>query len=264
MAPSQEADSGVLAVIQCRMKSKRLPGKALLKLGEVPVLEHVYARTSKIRGVDSIVVATTTNKEDDAIVGWAANASVEVYRGSSDDVAGRILAASEGFGVKFIARVTADCPLLDPEISSLVVLRATSDDLDFCCNYLPPTFPDGLDFSVFKRNTLLRDWSNGMNRHQQEHVTTGFEKANAQNSAHHIISPVDYSKQRWTLDNSEDYAFLSRLASETGSDLVNMNFASILDFLEKNPDIAKLQSVFKRNYGHSTPGWSGVTRNAKY
>jgi|AntAceMinimDraft_12_1070368.scaffolds.fasta_scaffold66064_2 spore coat polysaccharide biosynthesis protein SpsF (cytidylyltransferase family) len=232
------------------MGSSRLPGKVLFPIGGMPVIEHVLKRARRITGIDRLVIATTNESEDDAVATWASENSVACYRGSVSDVVLRFLETSELWGGAYVARITADCPLIDPELCSKVIGKSLDGDLDFCSNYLPPSFPDGMDFSVFRRESLREQASIGLSEYHREHVTTIFEQNQGNFSTGNVESEIDRSSKRWTLDNFDDYEFLVALSDAAGAGLADMRYSDILALLEKNPHIEKIQSTMPRNYGH--------------
>jgi len=240
----------VVCVVQARMASSRLPGKVMLKLAGEPVLSHVLSRARRISGVDQVLVATTRNPEDDLISDWASAEKVEVFRGSEDNVVERLLLAADFFGGTHLARVTADCPLIDPAVCDAVITACLEEDADFGSNYLPPTYPDGLDFSLTKVDVLKSLSESGLNKHDREHVTTVFEKNPERFRTINVSSDVDLSGQRWTLDNYEDLIFLRALLEKVRDADLGTDYGTILRTLRENPEIASLQSNMMRNYGH--------------
>lgn len=233
------------------MGSSRLPGKVLLPLGDMPVIEHVVRRAAQIIGIDRIVIATTTNPEDDVLSDWADENSIDCSRGPVRDVVTRFLEATSMWGGTAVARITADCPLLDPGICSSVVAKFVDGDLDFCSNYVPPTFPDGLDFSVFRTQALEERHRAGLNRYDREHVTTVFERNTNDIKWGNVASDVDESSLRWTLDNFEDYEFLGALSAAAGGALASMEYRHLLELVKQTPHLMELQSDMPRNYGHN-------------
>ena len=141
----------VLAVVQARLGSTRLPGKALMQIAGRPMLAHVVARAKAIPYIDQIVLATTVSPEDDTLVDLARSLLVPSVRGSVDDVLDRFHSALLQYPTDSILRVTGDCPLLDPEVSGLVVKEYLdhAEAVDYVGNVTPMTYPDGLDTEVF-------------------------------------------------------------------------------------------------------------------
>src|SRR5438477_2593497 len=139
----------VVAIIQARMSSTRLPGKVLLDIAGQPMLWRVISRVCRTKTIEQIVVATSTAAADDAISAFCAERGIVCFRGSETDVLDRYYQAARSVQAKTIVRITADCPLLDPEVIDLTVSRFLEGSWDYVCNVNPPTFPDGLDTEVF-------------------------------------------------------------------------------------------------------------------
>src|SRR4051812_1518480 len=145
-----------VAIIQARMGSSRLPGKVLQDLGGQSVLAWVVAAARATPGVSAVIVATSTKAGDDAVAGWCDKAGVACHRGSEQDVLDRFLTAARATAADAILRVTADCPLLDPQVCGVVIELMRRTGADYACNFDPRSWPDGLDAEVFTR-ALLED-----------------------------------------------------------------------------------------------------------
>ena len=133
----------VVAVVQARMTSRRLPGKVLTPLAGSPVLGLVVGRLRRATRIDEVVVATSTDPSDDPVAAWCAQPGIRCHRGSLDDVLDRFLGAARASGATHVVRITADCPLIDPDLVDRVIAQALAEDLDYCG--LAGEFPDGLD-----------------------------------------------------------------------------------------------------------------------
>ncbi|PYO54903.1 MAG: acylneuraminate cytidylyltransferase, partial [Candidatus Rokuibacteriota bacterium] len=164
----------VLALVEARLGSTRLPGKALMEIAGRPMLSHVIARALVVPGVDEVVLATTVSPGDEALVELASSQGVASVRGSVEDVLDRFHSALLEYPADAVLRVTADCPLLDPEVSGLVVedYLAHREEADYVSNVQPPTYPDGLDTEVFSATALERAWREARLPSDREHVTT--------------------------------------------------------------------------------------------
>lgn len=200
----------IVAIIQARMTSSRLPGKVLADIEGVPMLGRVVERVRRSRLVFSVVVASTDRREDDPVAAWCASAGVVVFRGSETDVLGRFVGAAARAGADVIIRITADCPLLDA-----LVLDRTIEELvdhpgtDYASNVIERSYPRGLDVEVFTREALARMDRLGGSAASREHVTVPvrLEHPNAF-MVRHVRHPVDDSDLRWTVDTSEDLEFV--------------------------------------------------------
>lgn len=144
----------VVACVQCRMGSSRLPGKALMDLGGKPVIEHVFDRTHAAKLVDEVVLATTWDEEDDQLAAWARNYGFRHFEGSPTDVLSRIRQAAEWAKADVVVRVTGDCPMLEPDVIDQVV--DALGHADFASNCIRRTFAKGLDCEAMHLDTLRR------------------------------------------------------------------------------------------------------------
>src|SRR5437879_2068636 len=147
-----------VAIIQARMGSTRLPGKVLADIAGHPMLWHVVNRARKIHGIDELVVATSTSEADDLVLDFCSKSEVQCFRGDPVDVLDRYFKCAESFRADCVVRLTADCPLLDPEVVGEVLDAFSGGAFDYVSNTIVPTFPDGLDAEVFNFSSLSRAW----------------------------------------------------------------------------------------------------------
>lgn len=198
----------VVAIIQARMGSSRFPGKVLKPIYEqTSVLEMLYRRmeTALNEGVDAVVVATTTNPLDDAIVTHCTERHMDVFRGSEEDVAGRVLAAAEHCRADIIVDVTADCPLVDPRMA-VALARKVANGYDYASNVIERTWPDGFDVQVYAtevyKNRLATAHIN------QEH--SGWNLMISEVKKYGVLAPDKFQHPSWelTVDHPEDLELL--------------------------------------------------------
>lgn len=237
-----------LAIIQARYGSSRLPGKVLLPLGDKTVLECVIDRVKKSRYVNEIIVATTIEKIDTPIVLLCASKGIRVFCGSENDVLDRYYQIARLLRPEHITRITADCPLLDPDILDIVIKKHLETGSDYTSNILEVTYPDGLDCEIMKYNVLEEAWKNANLLSQREHVTQyiihsdKFKKVS-------VKSGIDYSAERWTIDTSEDYQLLSAIYQGLKDNDDFMKMETVMKFLYAKEDLQKLNKNYKRNEG---------------
>jgi spore coat polysaccharide biosynthesis protein SpsF len=156
--------------IEARMRSTRLPGKVLKPVLGRPMLEMMIERLRRVHQADAIVVATTDNPADDDIAALANRLGVNLYRGSEDDVLGRVLDAARSVEAELIAETTGDCPLIDPGIADQVIATFLTNQVDFCSSGLVRTYPLGLDLHVFRTSTLAEVAAQTQDPVNREHV----------------------------------------------------------------------------------------------
>lgn len=252
----------VVAVVQARLGSTRLPGKALLDLAGRPMLAHVLARAVAVPGVDQVVLATTVSPEDGALAELARAAGIACVRGSVDDVLDRFHAVLTAHPADAVVRITADCPLLDPEVSGRVVseYRRRAGELDYVSNVHPPTYPDGLDTEVITAPALERAWREASPGSDREHVTPYLWSRPERFRLANVGGAEDLSGHRWTVDDARDLTFVRevyrRLAppraaapAPFGTDAMPFGMGAVLDLLRACPDLAHLNAGTRRNAG---------------
>ena len=199
-----------IAIVQARTGSTRLPSKVMRPVCGTPLIGLLLSRLQRARRLDGILVATTDVPSDDGLAAYVRSAGVEVFRGSENDVLDRYCQATRMTGADAIVRITADCPLIDPEVVDLVVNRFESAQADYASNTAPPTFPDGLDVEVFSASTLEAAWRDADRNEQREHVTL-FMRESGRFATVNVASAEDWSGERWTVDRPEDLEVVCRV-----------------------------------------------------
>jgi spore coat polysaccharide biosynthesis protein SpsF len=235
------------------MSSSRLPGKVLLDIAGKSMLERVIERASTIQGIDTIIVATTTDAEDDPIAFESARLGIESFRGHPTDVLDRFYQAASAHGADAIVRITADCPLLDPAISGLVIEQFLSTKSDYCSNVRPPTYPDGLDTEVLTYQALEKCWNDAELESDREHVATYIRRTQSEQfNIHNTEHSVDLSGTRWTVDEPQDLEFMQALIPELEHRHgPAFGLDDIQAVLNDMPEIASLNETITRNEGWS-------------
>ncbi len=232
----------VVVIAQARMGSTRLPGKVLLDLAGRPMVEHVLRRARLIPGVDAVALATTTRAEDDALAsrcsadGWA-----PVHRGPADDVLERYRLAAEAERADIVVRVTADCPLLSPAVSGLVVRRLldAGGALDYVSNTRTRSYPRGLDTEVFTIAALRAAAADALAADEREHVTPFIWRRPERFRMAEVADARDRSALRWTVDTPADFALASRI-HEALRGREDFTYEDVLAVLERHPDWSNL------------------------
>ena len=230
----------VVAVIQARMGSTRLPGKVLLELDGVPVLEWVVAAARAAQGIDEVVVATSTQPADDPLAEFGSSGGVRVVRGSEEDVLGRFLLAAEATDADAVVRLTADCPLLDPDvISQAVAVWRLDPELDYVSTVQHRSLPRGLDVEVAAVSALRRAASRP-EPHHHAHVTSAlYEDGSGFTLASLSFTPRS-ERFRVTLDTPDDARLLAALAPLLPSR--PPRWRDVAGLLASRPDLAALNA----------------------
>lgn len=227
----------VVAVIQARMGSTRLPGKVLVDLAGDFTLARVVNRTGRAKLLDQVVVATTVKPADDAIVRLCSERGWSCYRGSEEDVLDRYYKAACAFQADAIVRITSDCPLIDAGVVDRVVQEFLDRQpgIDYACNVLPRrTFPHGLDTEVMRFEVLEQAWREDDNPAWREHVTPYIYRHPEKFRLLWVTNDVDYSHMRWTVDTPEDLEFIRRIYEHFGHD--HFSWREVLAVLDEHPE----------------------------
>ena len=240
----------VVCIIQARLGSTRLPRKVLADIHGKTMLAHVIGRARAIKGVDAVAVATTAAPEDEAVAEAARRSGALVFRGHPTDVLDRFYQAALAFKADAAVRITADCPLLDPAVSGLVVQRFLRGGLDYCSNILPPTFPDGLDTEIVSFAALERVWRIARLESDREHVTTYIRTHPGEFRVANVESATDLSSLRWTVDEPADLEFVRGvLRLLDGGAGAAPGMTDVLRVVRDHPELAVLNVSFQRNEG---------------
>lgn len=236
-----------VAMIQARMGSTRLPGKVLISLCGKSVLAHVIARVRACPLVERVVVATSVAVADDAIVVACDSLGVTSYRGSEDDVLARFYGAAQAVGASVIVRVTADCPLLDPELLTrmLELFRQrveSAEPVDYLSNTLTRSYPRGLDLEIFTFAALQRAMREADSQAQREHVTPYIYQHPQSFRLEGYLAASDHSMHRWTLDTPADLELIEAIYGALHTPERLFTTDEVLALLEARPELVALNS----------------------
>ncbi len=237
----------VVAIVQARMGSSRLPGKVLMPFAGRSVLGSVIGRLQAIRALDAIVIATTTHARDAAIATEAARWGAAVARGSEDDVLDRYRHAARENRADIVVRVTSDCPLIDPGVSGRIIetfLERRSGDrrLDYLSNTIARSFPRGFDTEVFEADALERAWREGTSPAEREHVTPYLYRHPELFRQAQYVGARDHSRYRLTVDTDEDYRALLAVVAGMKLDRRVADAEEVIVFLAAHPEIVAINA----------------------
>jgi spore coat polysaccharide biosynthesis protein SpsF len=229
----------VVAIVQARMGSTRLPGKVLMDLEGKTVLARVIERLQRAERIDELLIATTDNPADDAIVAECRKVPVAVSRGDQDDVLDRYFRAAQLAKADVVVRITSDCPLIDPQVTDKTISAFLESKPDYASNVIDRTYPRGLDTEVISMKALERAWRQAGKRYEREHVTPYVYEHPEEFKLVSVTGPENYSSHRWTLDTPEDLEFL-RAVYRHLSDRETFSGRDVLDLLEQHPELIEL------------------------
>jgi len=213
--------SRMVAIIQARMGSTRFPEKVMAKIMGKTMLERIIERIQAARRIDKIIIATSTNKENDRIAIIGRKNKIDVYRGSEEDVVDRIYKAAKQAKADVIVRITADDPLVDPELMDRMVGERKRRQLDFLGNSNPETFPHGLNLDVMRMEALERLWE--LTRNPKYPAKFRIGNYEHENNLSHL---------RWTVDTREDLEFMRGVYKHLYTKKRIFLMKDILEFLE--------------------------------
>ena len=234
-------------IIQARMGSSRLPGKALMKSDSgKPLLYYVTNQLRYFSKVKNLVIATTTNQEDDEIEKFANNNSINVFRGKEKDVLDRYFQCAKKYSFSTIVRITADCPLIDPQIVDKVIEQFFSENYDFATNTLTRTFPIGTDVEVFSFSALNKAWENAQLPSEREHVTPYFH--NKENfKIINVENDKNISNLRLTVDRIEDFELIKQILNNISINPIHLE--DVLELFSRKPELIEINKHINHNEG---------------
>lgn len=242
----------VLAILQARVTSTRLPKKVLAPILGQPMLGRQIERLRRAKTLDKLVVATSDDVSDDLLAAMCTAIGVPCFRGSLNDVLARFHGACTSFGpADHIVRLTGDCPLADPAVIDAVVRHHLASGADYTTNALQPTWPDGLDVEVLRMDILQRAFEEARLLSEREHVTPYIYKHPEFFCIEQVKSDRDLSTLRWTVDEPADLAFVSEVYAALYPKNPAFDTAAIMALLEQRPELAKLNDQFFRNEGYA-------------
>ncbi len=244
-----EHRSNTIAVLQARVSSSRLKGKVLLPLLGKPMIARQIERIQRSRLIDKLIVATSSNQDDDELVDLCEKLNVNVYRGSLADVLDRCYQACAPFHPRDVVRLTGDCPLTDPDLIDDVIRFHKQGNFDYSSNVIEPTFPDGLDVEVCRFSTLEEAWKKSSETIDREHVTYYVHQRPQIFKLGSFKQSLNQSGGRWTVDEQDDYRFVK--AVYEGLYEVNPKFSrfDVEQFLKENLMLEQINSQIGRNEG---------------
>jgi spore coat polysaccharide biosynthesis protein SpsF len=222
----------ILAILQARMSSRRLPGKVLLPLAGRPMLARQIERVRRSQLLTRLLVATSKEPADEAIIALASTLGVDCYAGSLEDVLDRFYGAAAGYQPSHIVRLTGDCPLTDWQLIDGVVRLGLEGGYDYASNVLRRTWPDGLDVEIMTFAALELAWREATDPRCREHVTPFFYEQPHRFRLGGLQQNVDLSSLRWTVDERADYDFASRVYAALYPTKPDFTTADILAYLQ--------------------------------
>ena len=237
----------ILAIVQARMGSTRLPGKVLKSISGCSLIDILLSRLSKSKRIEKIVVATTDQKSDDHLSKACFELGYDVFRGSEDDVLSRYYHAACQFRGSTIIRITGDCPLIDGSLVDRVLELFEKRQVDYASNIEPASFPDGLDVEVFTFEALSKAFKFSGQKHEREHVTP-YLRESVHVTRANLKNNVDHSLLRWTVDDPQDLEVV-RNVFDYFSPRLEFSWTEVMDLQRTKPALFKAYLKGVRNMG---------------
>lgn len=233
----------VLAIIQARMSSTRLPGKVLKPIVGRPMLDLQLERLKRATAIDKLIVATSDQPDDDPIARLCEQQDIGVFRGSLSDVLGRYHGALGAFGpADHVVRLTADCPLADPDVIDGCIALHLASGADYTSNGVERTFPRGLDVEVMTAAALERAYREATAQDEREHVTMHIYRNRQTFKLSHYVQDRKLGSLRWTVDTPEDLEMVRAVYLALYAGMPDFRQADILTLLLGHPEIAVINA----------------------
>ncbi len=239
----------VLGIMQARVSSSRLYGKVMMNIEGKPMLERQVERVLRSEKLDDLVVATGDDSENDLIEELCDSMRVRCFRGAPDDVLERFYECSILTHPRHVARITCDCPLIDPNIIDQVINFHLNGDFDYSSNVHPPTWPDGMDIEVMRFNSLVEAHKEALRPSEREHVTPFFYNNPNRYRIGNLAYHRDLSFHRLTVDEPEDLEKIRYIYKYLHPRNNNFDLSSIINLLEADDTLVELNQKFTRNEG---------------
>lgn len=243
----------IIAIVQARTNSLRLPRKVLKSIQGIPLIVHLLRRVNESKKINKVILATSNQSSDDELVDIVEKFNFYTFRGELDDVLQRYNDCSKKEAADIIIRITGDCPLMDPFLIDEIIEEFISKDWDYIGNSIDEhnlSVPDGYDIEIFKSSLLYSASENALLASEREHVTPWMRKFNAKIKWKHFNHSIKYPYYRLTVDDPIDFEVIQEIFDQLYSINPMFNINDVIKFLEVNPQIAKKNLNTQRNQGY--------------
>lgn len=238
----------IVATVEARMTSSRLPGKVLLPAGNKPMLEHLINRLKKVRSLNEIVLATTSNSTDDVLEQFAKNVGIAFYRGSEDDVMQRVIESAESVNADIVVEITGDCPIIDPLIIEQCIQTFLYNKCDYVSNVIHRSYPDGMDVQVFRLESLKKSALMTTDDLDHEHVSLHIRNHPGIFKQINLMPTPDlyWPELGLTLDEKNDYILLKNIIEYFGETNPFFSCRECIELLKAKPELVEINKNVKR------------------
>jgi len=229
-----------LVVLQARMSSSRFPGKVMAQINGHPMIYWEISRISKAKLVNKIVVVISNQSSDDILADYLDSIHQEYIRGSLDNVLSRYVKAEEIYNPSAIIRLTADCPLVMPELIDQYLEIFHKEDFEYLSNTIELSYPDGLDIEIIAPGIFKKLLEFSLSKEEKEHVTLGIYSRKDKFRTYNVSNKTNISQFRWTVDTSDDLAFVKSIYAHFESKEINFTFEDVLKLVKENPNLNRI------------------------
>lgn len=258
------------AIIQARMNSTRLANKALLKIGEQPMLYHVVKQTKASKLVKDVIIATTKSPKDKKIVKFCEKHNLRYFCGSNNDVLDRYYKCAKKFSCDPIIRISSDCPFIDPKVIDQVISKFQKNSYDYVSNNLEKkngkwknstcNFPQGMVVEICNYNTLEKAWNRAKKPSEREHVFPYVQFNARQFRISNILYKKDLSFIRCTVDKKEDLKFVREMWKRIPKSKKIIQINDILKIIKKEPNLVEINNKTDFDEGYK----KSIQKDVKY
>ena len=240
----------IIGIVQARMGSTRFPGKVLRYIDDKTLLQHMIERIKRSKLIDKFVIATSVEAENSLIEDFCNKVGVSCFRGSENDVLDRYYKCVKSLDPlpDIIVRMTADCPLSDPNVIDFVVRELIDKKVDYVTNSFEPLFEDGFDVEAFTFEALEVAWKNSTLRSEREHVTPYMKKSSAINKIYKKYSH-DYI-YKLSVDTPNDFKLIQNIFSQLYSPEKIFTMMDVVNLLKSYPEMLDINSESVINEGY--------------
>ena len=242
-----------LGIIQARSSSTRLPNKVLKTIDGIPMILYITKSIQNCKTIDKVVVATSTEQDDDELSNILENSGVNVFRGELNDVLSRFYSCAKHYSAKHIVRLTGDCPLIDCNIVDELIQTYLKENIDYMGNTLKGdelTVPDGFDVEVFNYWALEEAYKNAELKSEREHVTPWMRKSDSGVNWRHFKHKKCRSYYKLSVDSEDDFRLAEIIIKRLNKSGEPLDIDNIVDYLQKNPQMAEMNKGTTRNEGY--------------
>jgi len=238
----------IVATIEARMTSSRLPGKVLMPVLGKTMLHYLVMRLRASPSIDEIVLATTINKADDPLVEFADNENLKVFRGDEDDVMERVIGAADYADADVVVEITGDCPIIDPEIIEQTIRMFKTNNVDYVSNGFTRSYPDGMDVQVFKLSSLKKSASMTNDALEHEHVSLHMCRHPEIFPQINLTAPpsLHWPELGLTLDEKDDYDLLKLIIEHFDKSNPMFSCSDVIALLNNNSDWLRINENVNR------------------